>query len=104
MRSPFRSGCAPIVGEGDPATTPSSRMQSSTLRASTPVVSRVCEIGATPSPDQRPGVGLKPTTPHSAAGTRIEPTVSPPSEAGTIRAATDAPAPDDEPPVTCALL
>ena len=69
--------------------------------ARTPVVSSVWEIGATPSRDHRPVVGLKPTTPHSDAGTRIEPTVSPPNAAGTIRAATEAPDPLDEPPATC---
>ena len=36
------------------------------------------------------------------AGTRIEPTVSPPSAAGMRRAATAAPAPLEEPPVTWA--
>jgi hypothetical protein len=41
---------------------------------------------------------LKPTTPQSDAGTRIEPIESPPKAAGTIRAATDALDPLDEPP------
>ena len=63
-------------------------------------MSRVWDIDATPLVGQRPGVGLYPTTPHNEAGTRMDPTVSPPSAAGTMRAATDAPAPLDEPPVT----
>jgi hypothetical protein len=45
-------------------------------------------------------VGLKPTTPHSDAGTLMEPTVSPPRAAGTTRAATDAAEPLDDPPDT----
>ncbi len=61
---------------------------------------RVWEIGATPLRGQRPVVGLNPTTPHSDAGTRMDPTVSPPKEAGTIPAATEAAEPLDDPPVT----
>src|SRR5437763_5754444 len=48
----------------------------------------------------RPYVGLSPTTPHSAAGCRTEPPVSDPSAAGTMRAATAAAEPPDEPPAT----
>src|SRR5437763_10505627 len=48
----------------------------------------------------RPYVGLSPTTPHSAAGCRTEPPVSEPSAAGTMRAATAAAEPPDEPPAT----
>jgi hypothetical protein len=44
-------------------------------------------------------VGLKPLTPQKCAGMRIEPPVSEPSAAGTSRAATAEPEPDDEPPV-----
>jgi Asp-tRNA(Asn)/Glu-tRNA(Gln) amidotransferase A subunit family amidase len=55
--------------------TASTRPQSSTLRATTPIVWRAWDIGATPSFGQRPGVGLYPTTPHNEAGTRIDPTV-----------------------------
>src|SRR5262249_51822973 len=39
-----------------------------------------------------------PTTPQKAAGRRTEPTVCVPRAAGTIRAATAAAEPDDEPP------
>src|SRR5262252_7754160 len=84
--------------------TASMRSQSATLGARRPVVSRTFAMGATPSLGQRPGVGLSPTTPHNDAGTRIEPTVSPPSAAATTRAATDAPAPREEPPVMQAWL
>jgi len=41
---------------------------------------------------------LKPTSPHSAAGMRIEPPVSEPSPATARPSATDTAAPDDEPP------
>src|SRR5688572_5351936 len=74
--------------------------QSSTVRANTPVVSRTWEIGATPPRGQRPVVGLKPTTPHNDAGTRIEPIVSPPKAAGTMPAATAAADPLEDPPLT----
>jgi hypothetical protein len=42
---------------------------------------------------------LKPVTPQKCAGNLIEPPVSEPSAAGTRRAATAVPDPDDEPPV-----
>ena len=46
----------------------------------------------------RPRVGLSPTSPHSAAGMRIEPEMSLAWAAGTMRAATAAADPPDEPP------
>src|SRR3954452_14256453 len=51
-----------------------------------------------PYRDTRPYEGLKPTTPQSAAGWRIEPPVSDPSASGTIRAATAAADPPLDPP------
>jgi hypothetical protein len=48
----------------------------------------------------RPNVGLKPKTPQSAAGTRIEPLVSEPSVSGTSLAAMAAAEPPDDPPAT----
>ena len=45
-------------------------------------------------------MGLSPTTPQNAAGCRMEPPVSVPSESETSRAATDAAEPPEEPPVT----
>ena len=41
-----------------------------------------------------------PTTPQAEAGRRIEPPVSEPSAPLTMRGATEAPEPLDEPPVT----
>jgi hypothetical protein len=46
----------------------------------------------------RPRVGLRPTSPHSDDGMRIEPEMSVACAAGTIRAATAAADPPDEPP------
>src|ERR1700676_2552148 len=50
----------------------------------------------------RARVGFKPNTPDAEAGTRIEPPPSLACATGTIRAATAAPAPPDEPPEECA--
>ena len=51
------------------------------------------------STDTRPCVGRTPEMPQNAAGSRTEPPVSEPSAANAARAATDAPEPEDEPPV-----
>ena len=56
----------------------------------------------TPARLTRPNVGMRPTTPQSDAGPRIDPPVSEPSASGTRPAATAAPDPDEEPPVKCA--
>src|SRR5215472_9798980 len=47
----------------------------------------------------RPSVGFSPTSPHHAAGMRIDPPASVPMCSGPKPAAPAAPAPDDEPPV-----
>ncbi|KAG0740405.1 hypothetical protein G6F24_017026 [Rhizopus arrhizus] len=72
---------------------------SSTQLASTPGSSSVGANGNTPASETRPCVGLKPTRPHSAEGTRTEPPVSVPSATGTMPAATAAALPALEPPV-----
>src|SRR5580700_9996543 len=51
-----------------------------------------------PYRDTRPYVGLMPTVPVSAAGWRMDPPVSLPSEHDTMRAATAAALPADDPP------
>src|SRR5689334_14331587 len=51
-----------------------------------------------PKRETRPYVGLMPTVPVSAAGWRIEPPVSDPSEPGVIDAATATALPPDDPP------
>src|SRR3954466_5253055 len=73
--------------------------QSSAVCASGPTVSSVNESGMQLARLTRPLVGLKPDTPPKCAGMRIEPPVSEPSAAGTSRAPTAEPEPDDEPPV-----
>src|SRR6266568_7405342 len=47
----------------------------------------------------RPWVGFSPARPQCAAGRRTEPAISVPTETYPAPAATDAPAPADEPPV-----
>src|ERR1700692_1916165 len=50
----------------------------------------------------RARVGFNPNTPEAEAGIRIEPPPALPCATGTVRAATAAPAPPDEPPEECA--
>src|ERR1700712_2745409 len=82
-----------------PAIRPSSKAQSSTVRASGPTVSSDCDNGIAPARLMRPTVVLRPVTPQKWAGMRIEPPVSEPNAAKVSRAATAAPDPDDDPPV-----
>src|SRR6188472_2596346 len=72
---------------------------SATLALIGPTVSSVAESGKTPAPGTRPRVGFRPTTPHQAAGLRIEPPVSVPSAVRRRPAATATAEPEDEPPV-----
>src|SRR5688500_12759147 len=73
--------------------------QSSAVRANGPTVSSVNESGMQFARLTRLLVGLKPEVPQKCAGRRIEPPVSEPSAAGTSRAPTAEPEPEDEPPV-----
>ncbi|GHE90423.1 hypothetical protein GCM10017786_23380 [Amycolatopsis deserti] len=73
---------------------------SSTVRAIGPTWSSDHDSGTTPSRDTRSYVGLRPTTPFSAAGTRIDPPVSVPSEKAAIPAATATADPPLDPPAT----
>ena len=93
---PAASGC--------PVATASSRPQSAALRARKPAQSRLGASGITPSIGSMPCVGFSPVTPQHAAGSRTEPPVSEPSAANACRAATAAPLPLEEPPVTCAAF
>ena len=70
-----------------------------TSRASGPTESRLQASGTTPSAGTRPRVGRMPTTPQSAAGTRIEPLVSVPIAASAMPLATAAAGPELEPPL-----
>ena len=74
------------------------------MRASGPTVSSDCESGIAPARLIRPTVVFNPVTPQKCAGIRIDPPVSEPSAAKVKHAATAAPEPDDEPPVTCAVF
>src|SRR5690349_19803363 len=102
----FQSGAPAVVGSRGSAPAIAARIsaQSSALRASGPTVSSANESGIASARLTRPLVGLKPDTPQKCAGRRIEPPVAEPSAAGTSRAATAAPEPEDEPPVTRSVL
>src|SRR4051794_25512155 len=68
-------------------------------RAIGPFVDRWCQPGADDPPEgTRPSEGLKPDSPHSADGMRIEPPPSDPVASGTMPAAMAAALPPDEPP------
>ena len=95
-------GAATSLGSGcadDSAVNPS--RQSSTSRAMIPAVSRQGASGAQPSRSIAPKLGLNPTTPHHAAGTRRDPAESAASASGTTPAATAAAAPPEDPPGLC---
>ncbi len=80
------------------ASTLSMSAASSTERANGPTWSSDHASGTAPSTGTSPCGPLSPTTPQNAAGRRIEPTVCEPMAPGTMRAATAAAEPDDEPP------
>src|SRR5947207_1078736 len=69
-----------------------------TVRVRGPTWSIDQDSGITPARLTRPYVGLSPTTPQQAAGSRIEPPVSLPMAPATRPAATAAAEPLDEPP------
>src|SRR5207247_3329206 len=81
-----------------PATAVSIRRASATVRASGPSATSVFQPGDDGSCGTSPKVGLNPTTPQNAAGIRIEPPPSPPSDSGPQPAATAAAAPPEDPP------
>jgi hypothetical protein len=82
----------------------SASAQSSTVRPSGPGVSRDQASGMQPWRETRPHVGRWPATPHHEAGERTEPPVSSPSETEQSPAATAAPEPADEPPVSWSVF
>jgi len=81
-----------------PAMTESTIAVSATVRANGPMWSSDQPSGTMPSTGTSPCGPLRPTTPQYAAGRRIEPTVCEPSAVGTMRSATAAAEPDEEPP------
>ena len=74
--------------------------QSSTERAKGPTVSKVSHKGTTPVSGRRPVVVFRPTRSFQAAGIRTEPPVSDPIPAGASPKATEAAAPEEDPPDT----
>ena len=72
---------------------------SSIVQVSGPVWSSVQQLGRQCARLTRPKVALRPCSPQAAAGRRIEPPVSEPSENIASPAGTEAPAPVEEPPV-----
>src|SRR5262245_50885088 len=80
--------------------TPRISAASRTVFVTTPIWSSPDANATRPQRETRPYVGFTPTTPQSAAGCRTEPPVSDPRAAGTMRAATAAAEPPDEPPGT----
>jgi hypothetical protein len=71
---------------------------SATVRAWGPAWSNKAEIGTHARVEYRPVVGLKPTIPQNAAGTRIDPSVSSAIPNGASRAAIAAAVPPLLPP------
>jgi hypothetical protein len=76
------------------------RSTMSTSRANGPTQSSEDSAGRTPRRLTAPKLGLKPTTPQHAAGTRTEPPVSVPIAATAAPLATAAADPLDDPPGT----
>ena len=74
------------------------RRASATVVASGPTLSSVGASGRIPARSTRAAVGLNPTSPQNAAGTRIEPDVSVPIAHATTPLATATAEPDEEPP------
>ena len=73
---------------------------SRTDRVTTPSVVAPAQLSPSAGPwEIRPRLGLRPTSPHSLAGTRIEPPPSPACAIGTMPAATAAAEPPEDPPV-----
>src|SRR6185436_12412409 len=78
----------------------STRAASATVEVNGPIWSRLLAKAMSPYRETAPYVGFTPTTPHSAAGWRIDPPVSEPSPSGAYPAATAAADPPLEPPGT----
>ena len=86
-----------------PAMASSSPAVSRTVRVTTPSHTRPLIESPRSGPNEvRPRDGLRPTSPHSLAGMRIEPPPSLACAAATSPAATAAAEPPLEPPVECA--
>src|SRR5262249_29141702 len=91
-------GDAVVSSASCPAIASSTMATSATSRPSGPTWSRDDAYAMTPYRDTRPYVGLSPTTPQKAAGSRTDPPVSVPSAAWHSRAAPATPEPPEDPP------
>ena len=83
-------------------TTSSTALAWATVRVRVVTQSSERQAGSTPRVEISPRVGLTPTSPLNAAGTRPEPAVSVPRASGTTPAATATALPLLDPPLTCA--
>ena len=83
-----------------PSRAASARAASSTDRHSGPTVSNRAQSGKTPCNEIRPLVVFNPTKSFHAAGIRTDPPVSEPIAKGAKPKATEAAAPEDDPPET----
>ena len=102
MRSVSGSGCC--TRRLSPVSTAPSSAASATVRPKPPTVSIESAFGFTPARGTRPKLGLKPAMPQQAAGRISEPAVCVPRDSGTMKSATAAAEPLDEPPGVCAGL
>ena len=98
-----------IAGSAKPAAswrvmTANASATSATVRPITPTVSYDFELGLTPAGLIASNVGLKPTMPQNAAGRSTDPPVCVPSASGTMKSATAAADPLEEPPGVCAVF
>src|SRR3546814_1670759 len=91
-----RAGQSARPGPGASRITSKKAAQLATHRAMTPTESSVSESGSTPSRVTVSVVGLKPVSPHKAAGMRIEPPVSVPIATGAMPNATETAARSEE--------
>ena len=97
-RGPLPSRVASGSAPSGPAITATARAASGTDRANTVTQSSDRQAGTTPVHGMRPRVGLRPTMPLRAAGTRPEPAVSVPRARSTRPSATATADPELEPP------
>src|SRR5690242_732602 len=94
------TGTPRLTGSAEswPAIAPRRTAQSSTVLVIGPTLSNVELMGTTPRRLTRPVVGLRPTTPSTDAGQRIEPPPSVPMAPNAERTDTATPDPALEPP------
>ena len=80
------------------------KLASETVLHKGPTVSKLSDNGTTPCNDNRPMVVFNPTRSFHALGTLTEPPVSDPIPQEAKLNATEAAAPDDEPPATASKI